>query len=132
MGCVRLVLDNPDALRPTFVSVARVLVDPEFRSRSLAHCTDPQVEQFFCDEFDRWNDRFRAEALAPVQNKLGALLANPYVRNILGQWKPSVDLADIIARERILIVRAPKGELGEVQASLLGSLIVSGLMHAAS
>jgi hypothetical protein len=66
-----------------------------------------------------------------VQNKLGAVLANPHVRNILAQWKPSVDLGDIIARQRILIVRVPKGELGEDQASLLGSLMVSGLMHAA-
>ncbi|WP_299211973.1 DUF87 domain-containing protein [uncultured Tateyamaria sp.] len=128
---IRLVLDSPDNMRPNFVSIARILVEPDFRQRSLAHCTDPQVEQFFVQEFNRWNERFKADALAPVQNKLGAVLANPHVRNILAQWKPSVDLADIVAREKILIVRAPKGELGEDQAGLLGSLIVSGLMHAA-
>jgi len=66
-----------------------------------------------------------------VQNKLGAVLANPYVRNILASWRPSVNLAEIINRERILIVRTPKGAVGEAQASLLGSLVVSGLMHAA-
>jgi len=127
----RLVLDSPDPMRPTLISVARVLVERDFRERSLTYCTDHQVERFFRNEFDRWNDRFVAEALAPVQNKLGAVLANPYVRNILGQWRPTIDLADIIRRERILIVRAPKGALGADQASLLGSLIVSGLMQAA-
>jgi hypothetical protein len=130
-NATRLVLDSPDHLRPNLVSIARVLVDRSFRSATLEHCTDPVVERFFRDEFDTWNDRFLREALAPVQNKLGAVLSNPYVRNILGQWRPSVDLADIIGRRRILIVRAPKGALGESQASLLGSMVVSGLMQAA-
>lgn len=130
-NAVHLVLDAPDNLRPTFISVARLLVEPTFRNRLLKHCTDPRVESFFRDEFGKWNDRMLGEALAPVQNKLGAVLANPFVRNILGQWKPSIDLEKIIAEKRVLIVRVPKGVLGEDQANLLGSMVVSGLMHAA-
>ena len=130
-NAVRLVLDAPDHLRPTFISVARLLVEPAFRARLLEHCTDARVESFFRDEFGKWNDRMLGEALAPVQNKLGAVLANPFVRNILGQWKPTIDLDRIIAQEQVLIVRVPKGALGEEQANLLGSMIVSGLTHAA-
>ena len=127
----RLLLDSPDHLRPTIISIARALVEKQYREAVLPHCTDPAVERFFRTEFDEWNSRFMTEALAPVQNKLGAVLSNPNVRNILGQWRPSVDLAEIIKRKRILIVRVPKGTLGETQASLLGSMVVSGLMQAA-
>ena len=130
-NAVRLVLDAPDRERPTFIAVARVLVERDYRERLLCHCTDAQVEQFWRDEFGAWNQRFITEALAPVQNKLGAVLASPFVRNILGQWKPTIDLAKIIADQKILIVRLPKGTVGEDNANLLGSMMVSGLMHAA-
>jgi len=130
-NAVRLVLDAPDAARPTFIAVARVLVDQAFRTRLLTHCSDRQVAQFWQDEFGTWNSRLRGEALAPVQNKLGAVLASPFVRNILGQWKPTINLDQIIAEQRVLLVRVPKGSLGEEQANLLGSMVVSGLMHAA-
>ncbi|WP_299854626.1 DUF87 domain-containing protein [uncultured Roseobacter sp.] len=131
LNATRLLLDSPDSLRPTIISIARILVEKDYRANALRHCTDPTVERFFTKEFDVWNQRFLTEALAPVQNKLGAVLANPNVRNILGQWRPSVTLADIIERERILVVRVPKGILGETQASLVGSMVVSGLMQAA-
>lgn len=128
---VRLVLDSPDELRPNFISVARVLVEPGFLDKTLQYCTDRRVESFFRDEFLQWDNRQRREALSPVQNKLGAVLANPFVRNILGQWKPTFSLSEVIAKRRILLVRLPKGALGEEQVSLLGSLIVSGLLHEA-
>jgi hypothetical protein len=58
-------------------------------------------------------------------------LANPFVRNILGQWKPSFDLTEVLAKRRILIVRLAKGLVGEEPANLLGSFIATGLQHAA-
>lgn len=128
---VRLALDAPDAARPSLLSVARLLVERSYRERLLAHAQDPRVVSFFRDEFEAWTDRFASEALAPVQNKLGAVIANPFVRNIIGQWRSTIELPKIMAAGRVLVVRLPKGRLGEDQANLIGALIVSEFLHAA-
>lgn len=81
---VRLVLDAPDRARPTIVSVARVLVESGYRDGLLTHCTDERVGSFFETEFEIWNDRFRAEALSPVQTKLGPFLQTHLCATFLG------------------------------------------------
>lgn len=128
---VAALLDAPDELRPSFVSIPRVLVQPEYRNQVVRHIKDPRIRSFFVDEFARWNDRMIEERLGSVQNKIGQFLSNPFVRNIVGQWKPSVDIADIMKHNRILVVRLSKGTLGEEPANLLGSFIVSGIQQTA-
>ena len=128
---VRLVLDAPDELRPTFLSIPRVLVERGYRQKLLQHVTDYRVKSFFEDEFDTWNDRQVAESLSSVQNKIGAVVGNPFIRNIIGQWKPTVCIDALIAERKILIVRLPKGTLGAEEGNLLGSMIVSGILQSA-
>lgn len=128
---IAALLDAPDHLRPSFLSIARMLVDRQYREAVVRHVGDPRVRSFFVDEFAHWNERQLEERVGSVQNKIGQLLASPYVRNILGQWKPSFDLAQVLAEKRILIVRLAKGLVGEEPANLLGSFIATGLQHAA-
>ncbi|MEL6415940.1 MAG: DUF87 domain-containing protein [Pseudomonadota bacterium] len=127
----RLVLDAPDHLRPSMVSVARLLVEGDYRQQLLEHCTDARVRSYFVDRFNRWSARQLEEALSPVENKLGSVLANPFVRNILCQWRPTIQMADIIAQKKILIARLPKGSLGEQDTNLIGSILVSSVAQAA-
>lgn len=124
-------LDAPDHLRPNFLTIARLLVEWRFREALLPHVTDPRVVSFFRDEFAKWNERQRSEYLSSVQNKIGQVLANPFIRNVLAQWKPSLDLPAIMAERKILIVRVPKGFLGEDPTNLLGSLLVASTLQAA-
>lgn len=128
---IAALLDAPDHLRPTFLSIARLLVDRHYREAVVRHVRDPRVRSFFADEFAHWNDRQLEERIGSLQNKIGQLLASPYIRNILGQWKPSFDLPTVLAQRRILIVRLAKGLVGEEPANLLGSFIATGLEHAA-
>jgi hypothetical protein len=128
---IAALLDAPDALRPSFISIPLLLVERSYREAVIRDVRDPRVRSFFVDEFARWNDRQLEERLGSVQNKIGQFLANPFVRNIFGQWKPSVDLSDVLTNNRILIVRLAKGLVGEEPANLLGSFIATGLQHAA-
>jgi len=61
-----------------------------------------------------WNDKFAAEAVAPVLNKVGAFTANPLVRNIIGQPKSSFNIREIIDQHKILIVNLSRGLVGEI------------------
>jgi len=97
----------------------------------LKYVEDPVVKSFWTIEFASWNDRFAAEAVAPVLNKVGAFTANPLVRNIIGQAKSSFNIRQIIDQHKILIVNLSQGLVGEDNASLLGALMVTKIQLAA-
>lgn len=128
---VAALLEAPDSCRASFLAIPRLLVDKTYRERVLASVEDPRVLSFFRDEFDHWPARQIAEALSPVQNKIGQVLSNPLVRNVLSQWRPSFDLGTVLKKRQVLLVRLPKGQLGADPSNLLGSLLVAGILQAA-
>ncbi|NCS83122.1 ATP-binding protein, partial [Candidatus Saccharibacteria bacterium] len=75
------LLDRPET---TMLDITRMLTDKKFRKETLTYCKDSVVLQFWNVEFASWNDKFQAEAIAPVLNKVGAFTANPTIRNIIG------------------------------------------------
>lgn len=122
------LLDYPDA---TMLDITRLLTDKKFRQDVLKHVQDPVVRNFWTVEFASWNDKFAAEAVAPVLNKVGAFTANPLVRNIIGQPKSSFNIRQIMDEHKILIVNLSRGLVGEDNASLLGALLVTKIQLAA-
>ena len=122
------LLDQPEA---TLADVLRLLDDKNFRQRAAERVANPPVRQFWLKEYESYPARFRAEAIAPVQNKVGAFLANPILRNILTQPKSDFDLRQVVDDGKILLVNLAKGRLGEDAAALLGALLVSRLGLAA-
>jgi hypothetical protein len=122
------LLDYPNA---TMLDITRILTDKKFRAHALTYVTDPVVRNFWQVEFASWNDKFAAEAVAPVLNKVGAFTANPLVRNIIGQPKSGFNIRDLMDQRKILIVNLSRGLVGEDNASLLGALIVTKMQMAA-
>lgn len=116
------LLDYPDS---TMLDITRILTDKKFRNEVLTHVQDPVVRNFWLVEFASWNDKFAAEAVAPVLNKVGAFTANPIVRNIIGQPKSSFNIRQIMDERKILIVNLSRGLIGEDNAGLLGALLVT-------
>lgn len=122
------LLDYPNA---TMLDITRLLTDKNFRDEVLKYVEDPVVRNFWTVEFASWNDRFQAEAVAPVLNKVGAFTANPMVRNIIGQPRSSFNIRQIMDEHKILIVNLTRGLVGEDNASLLGALLVTKIQLAA-
>ncbi len=122
------LLDYPNA---TMLDITRVLTDKTFRKKVLSYVQDPVVLNFWNVEFASWNDKFAAEAVAPVLNKVGAFTANPLVRNIIGQPKSSFNIRQIMDERKILIINLTRGLVGEDNAALLGALIVTKIQMAA-
>ena len=116
------LLDYPDA---TMLDITRILTDKRFRREVLDYVQDPVVRNFWEIEFASWNDKFAAEAVAPVLNKVGAFTANPLVRNIIGQPKSSFNIRQIMDQRKILVVNLSRGLVGEDNAALLGALLVT-------
>jgi hypothetical protein len=122
------LLDRPTT---TMLDITRMLTDKKFREETLTYCTDTVVLQFWRVEFASWTEKFAAEAIAPVLNKVGAFTANPVIRNIIGQPKSTFDVRQIMDEGKILIVNLSKGLIGEDNAAILGAFMVTKIQLAA-
>ena len=71
------------------------------------------------------------EAIAPIQNKVGALLQSPILRNILGQVRNRVSIPFVMDHGRIFIANLSKGRMGHDKSNLFGSLLVTQFQMAA-
>ncbi len=111
----------------TLADVPRLLTDFRYRRALISKLEDKVVRSFWLDEYDRYSPRFRSVVVAPLQNKIGALLTDQRLRSILTAERSSFDLREIMDDGKVLLVNLSKGRIGEGPSSLLGSLLVSHL-----
>lgn len=122
------LLERDDASLP---DILRLFSDKKFRKTVARKVENPVVKEFWTTEFENYPARLRAEAVAPIQNKLGALLADPTLFRILAAPVSEVRLRPLMDEGRGLIVNLSKGQLGEDACMILGGLIVTTLGLAA-
>jgi Type IV secretion-system coupling protein DNA-binding domain len=120
-----------DCKNTTLLGVNRLLTDDAYRARVVRQIKDPFIRSFWAEEYEGYDQRFRREAIAPVQNKIGQFLLSPVVRNILGQVKSKVSIPFVMDNGRLFIANLSKGRLGADKANLLGSLLVTQFQLAA-
>jgi hypothetical protein len=89
------------------------------------------VRAFWLTEYAAYDSRFRNEAIAPIQNKVGAFLANPFIRSILCQNSSTLKIPEAMNKGKVLIVNLSKGNLGTEPAHLLGALLITACSQAA-
>lgn len=126
-----VVLGLLDYKKATLLSVLRVLTDTKFRREVVSTIEDPVIKDFFVNEFERYDQKFRTEAVAPIQNKVGQFLSSTTIRNIVGQEKTTIDVRKIMDEGKILLIDLSIGKIGEDNSTLLGSLIITKIQMAA-
>lgn len=122
------LLDTP---RTDVRDILAMFLDREFRKSVLEQVTDPQVLQFWTQEYPAMNYKNAADGLAPIANKLGAFLSHPVIRKAVCEPEKPLRFRRIMDGRQILIVNLAKGRLGADVANVLGGLIVSGIALAA-
>ena len=122
------LFDQPTA---TLGDILRLLTDSSFRRHVASRIQNPHVRSFWLEEYEGYPARFRAEAIAPIQNKVGAFVTNPIVHRIVGRASDSFDVRRVMDGGKILIVNLAKGKIGEDAAALLGAMLVSKISLAA-
>lgn len=115
----------------TLLGVLRMFTDSKFRARIIDRVDDPMVITFWKKEYTSWSDKYRTEAIAPIQNKIGQFFASDIIRNILGQAKSTINFREIMDGKKIFIANLSKGRIGEDHSMLLGSMLVTKLQLAA-
>jgi CxxC-x17-CxxC domain-containing protein len=122
------LLEYPGA---TLLGVNRMLSDPEYRKKVVDKITDPVVKAFWVNEFSRYSQTYETEATAAIQNKVGQFISAPLIRNIIGQVRSSIDMREVMDKQKILILNLSKGRIGEDNSTLLGALLITKLQLAA-
>lgn len=115
----------------TLPDILRLYTDKAFRQNVVRGIRNETVRCYWKDEFEKYLDRQRAEAVAPIQNKLGALLTDPRLYRALVNPEQPISFRSLMDNGGILIVNLAKGRLGEEGANILGSMMVATLGLAA-
>lgn len=110
----------------TLAMLPLLLTNPGVRRSLTAGITDPLLLEPFWATYDNWSEAERANAIAPVMNKLRPLL-RPGLRGVLAQRSPRFSLSQVLTERRILLVPLQRGVIGDDAAKLLGSLLVAEL-----
>lgn len=116
------VVEYPNA---TLMHILRVLVDDGFRDEVISHIKDPLVLKFWKNEFLTWMPKQREEAISPITNKIGQFLSSSVVRNIFGQPNSKLNLRKAMDEGKIILINLSKGKIGEDNAAMIGSLLVT-------
>ncbi|MBI5794336.1 type IV secretory system conjugative DNA transfer family protein [Candidatus Uhrbacteria bacterium] len=115
----------------TIAEIPRMFSDVDFQQKWRAKVTDPVIQSYWVNEVDKTSDFHKSEMLGYLISKVGRFVENEMMRNIIGQTRSSFDFRDVMDKKKILLVNLSKGKTGDVNAELLGLIIVSKLQMAA-
>lgn len=119
------VMSNPDG--GTLIDIPRLFTDKDFEKKNLSFVKDPVVEAFWKKQMAQTSDFHKSEMLNYFTSKFGRFMTNDMMRNIIGQPKSAFDFRDVMDNKKILLCKLSKGLIGEINAFLLGMIIVSKL-----
>ena len=127
-NAILALLDTPGT---TMLGIPRMLVDKDYRQKIISNLKDPVIKAFWVHEYEEWQDKFRNEAIAPIQNKVGQFLSTSIIRNVVGQSESTINVFDIMNEGKIFLVNVSKGRIGEDNSALLGGMIITKIQLAA-
>lgn len=125
-----LVMEHPES-GCTLLEISRVMVDKEFRDMKLSHCKNPIIAQFWKSAEETTGDQGLANFVPYITSKFDNFISNDIMRPVVLQEKSVFNFRDIMDNKKILLVNLSKGRLGDINANLIGLLIVGKIQMAA-
>ena len=126
-----LVMDDPTE-GSTLMEIPKVLANAEYRKQKLEKCKDPTVVEFWKEQAEKAGGEASLENIVPyITSKLTQFISNDMMRPIIGQQKSSLNFREIMDSQKILLVKLPKGAIGNMNAYLLGMVVVGKILMAA-
>ena len=111
--------------------IVEILTNKSYREKVVAGLKNPTLVNFWRNEFDRMDDKFQNEAVAPILNKVGQFLSSTNIRNTIAHPKSKIRIEDIMNQKKILIADLSTGKLGEDNSALLGAMLITQIQLSA-
>lgn len=115
----------------TLTDVLRLLGEESYRNKVVQKMEDETLKAFWVNEFNKMPESLRAEAVSPIQNKVGQFVTSPMIRSILSQPRSTISLSQVMDRGMIFLANLSQGRLGEDNAALLGATLITKFQLAA-
>ena len=128
-GSLTLLEDFDD--RPTLLDVTRLFTDDGFREFKLKKVTNAVVRNWWEKTYNSMWDREKQEIIPYFSSKFVSFNTNRLIRNIIWQTKSAFQFDDIMNNQKILLINLSKGKIWELNAQLLGMIIVSKVYNSA-
>ncbi|HJV33410.1 MAG TPA: DUF87 domain-containing protein, partial [Patescibacteria group bacterium] len=126
-----LVMDDP-ASGSTLLEIPRVLSDEKFRAYKLSKCKTQVVKDFWLKEAQKAGGEASLANMVPyITSKLTPFITNDIVRPIIGQQKSAINVRQAMDEGKILLLDLSKGKLGDINAYLIGMVLVGKILMAA-
>ncbi len=125
---VLALLDTTDA---TVFSIEKLISNREYRQKVIRTIKSDSVRNFWTNEFPAWTEKYSSEAINPLLNKMGQLAGNTMIKNMISITDNTFDLRELMDQEKILLVKLPKGILGEENIQIMGAMFVTKIYQAA-
>ena len=125
-----LVMDHPESGN-TLLEISRVLSDKSFRELKMMNCKNPLVLQFWQNALKTTGEQSLANYAQYVTNKFDVFLSNEIMRPIVAQQKSAFNFREVMDNKKILLVNLAKGRLGDINANLIGLILVGKISMAA-
>lgn len=125
-----LVMEHPES-GATLLEIGRVLADKEFRDMKLSHCKNPIITQFWKSAEQTTGDQSIANFVPYITSKFDNFISNDIMRPVVLQEKSVFNFREIMDNKKILLVNLSKGRLGDINANLIGLLLVGKIQMAA-
>ncbi len=130
-NAMMLVMDDIES-GSTLMEISKVLADENFRKLKISKCKNQTVVDFWTKEAEKAGGEAALANMVPyITSKLTAFISNDMMRPIIGQQKSSFNMRDVMDKQKILLIDLPKGLIGEMNAYLLGMILVGKILMAA-
>ncbi len=125
-----LVMEDPES-GSTLLEITRVLADKEFRDMKLARCKNPIIKQFWVSAEQTTGDQSLANFVPYISSKFDNFISNDIMRPVVLQQNSVFNFRKIMDEKKILLVNLSKGRLGDINANLIGLVLVGKIQMAA-
>ena len=115
----------------TLVDIINILHDKKYRDNVLKNVNDPQLHKFWKNEYEALSEKFIGEAISSILNKVGQFVTSPLIRKIIDHKKSKVIISDLMDNKKIFLADLSQGKIGEDNATLLGSMLITQIQIAA-
>lgn len=123
-----LIMEDPES-GSTLMEISKVLADEDFRKMKLSKCKNPVVSNFWIKEAEKAGGEAALANMVPyITSKLTTFISNDMMRPIIAQQKSTINFREIMDSGKILLVKLSKGKIGEINAHLLGMVVVGKIL----
>lgn len=116
---------------PTIFTVYELLTNPVFQKQAVSSLQDENLKNFWKYEFGKAGDYQKVKMIGPVTSRIGRFLFSPSAKRMLEQKRSTIDFDDILDSGKILICNLAKGNVGEDNTEVMGTMILTKIQLAA-